>query len=422
MPSFLSSTATLVRRLLTDPEYYWFLAALVIVGDAVLTQLIIRFVPYTEIDWSTYMYQIQLYIKGERDYSQISGPTGLLVYPAGHVFVHHALHDITNEGSNLGMAQQIYAALYILSLALTCAIYHTAGGVPNWILLLLPLSKRLHSIFVLRMFNDCWAVIGAQLAILAYANDLESLGTTLLSMAISVKMSVLLYIPGLLVILVKGNGLSSTIRNVFMMVALQMLLGRRFLTEFPREYLRGAFDLSRVFLYKWTVNWRFVDEQTFLSPNFARALLIGHITMLVAFGFRWSQRDGGVALLLRRALTYPKEACSYLTITTDEITTIFFTSNLIGMLFSRSLHYQFYSWYAYQLPFLAWRTRYPVPLKLALLAAIEYSWNVYPSTVLSSGILCACNAILLAGVWTGHAQGVQIKPLAPPKSRSHSPE
>lgn len=33
-----------VRALLTDPAYFWILSGLVIAGDAVLTQLIIRFV------------------------------------------------------------------------------------------------------------------------------------------------------------------------------------------------------------------------------------------------------------------------------------------------------------------------------------------------------------------------------------------
>lgn len=88
----------LVKRLLTDPKLFWALAGLVISGDVVLTQLIIRFIPCmlrftsrsqkeicspksadTEIDWETYMYQVELYMKGEDDYSKIIGPTGPLV-------------------------------------------------------------------------------------------------------------------------------------------------------------------------------------------------------------------------------------------------------------------------------------------------------------------------------------------------------
>jgi alpha-1,3-mannosyltransferase len=48
-------------------------------------------------------------------------------------------------------------------------------------LLLLPLSKRLHSIFVLRLFNDVWAVVLTQLSILALGGGLSDLSILLLS-------------------------------------------------------------------------------------------------------------------------------------------------------------------------------------------------------------------------------------------------
>lgn len=41
----ISGLVAFVRRLLTDPRYFWLLAALIIAGDAVLTELIIRVVP-----------------------------------------------------------------------------------------------------------------------------------------------------------------------------------------------------------------------------------------------------------------------------------------------------------------------------------------------------------------------------------------
>ena len=139
------------------------------------------------------MIQVGIYLKGERDYVNITGPTGPLVwvswlqtvvpayrgvrYPAGHIYAFRFLYDVTSGGRNIPLAQQIFAALYVVSLILACAIYRQARGTPNWIVCLLPLSKRLHSIFVLRLFNDCWSVVAVQAAILAYQTGWDDIGT-----------------------------------------------------------------------------------------------------------------------------------------------------------------------------------------------------------------------------------------------------
>lgn len=124
--------------------------------------------------------------------------------------------------------------------------------------------------------------------------------------ALSVKMSILLYLPGLLVITFRRKGLATTLRYLITIAAVQVLLAFPFLSEDPWSYLKGAFDLGRVFLYKWTVNWRFVDEPTFLSPTFALSLLVGHLTVLVAFGlFKWYKPDGGVWKIINRGLRQP---------------------------------------------------------------------------------------------------------------------
>ncbi len=131
-------------------------------------------------------------------------------------------------------------------------------------------------------------------------------------------MSALLYLPAILLTLFKRTGLFPTLLHLTLLLTTQALLGAPFLHTYPRSYLKYSYELGRVFLYKWTVNWRFVDEETFLSSAWARGLLLGHLGVLVLFAFRWCRRDqGGAWVVLRRGLGRPFEAPAKTGVTSD---------------------------------------------------------------------------------------------------------
>jgi alpha-1,3-mannosyltransferase len=56
-------------------------------------------------------------------------------------------------------------------------LYWLSQSIPNWALVILPLSKRLHSIYVLRMFNDAWALIPLLTSIMLYCKDEDALAS-----------------------------------------------------------------------------------------------------------------------------------------------------------------------------------------------------------------------------------------------------
>lgn len=73
------------------------------------------------------MEQIAQIVSGERDYTQIRGGTGPLVYPAAHVYVYRGLYHVTNKGKDIFLAQQLFAVLYMVTLAVVMGCYWQAG-------------------------------------------------------------------------------------------------------------------------------------------------------------------------------------------------------------------------------------------------------------------------------------------------------
>lgn len=138
--------------------------------------------------------------------------------------------------------------LYLYTLGVVLAIYHKTSSVAPLAMGLLVLSKRIHSIFVLRLFNDCVAMALVYTSILLFLNHRWKVGCILYSLAVSVKMNILLFSPGLLLLLIQGH---SSLFDVFICLSIcasiQLALAWPFLLHAPVSYLRGAFDLGRVF-------------------------------------------------------------------------------------------------------------------------------------------------------------------------------
>ncbi|KHN99006.1 Glycosyltransferase, ALG3 [Metarhizium album ARSEF 1941] len=383
-------------------------------ADAVLCGLIIWKVPYTEIDWVAYMEQVAQFVAGERDYTRMEGGTGPLVYPAAHVYVYTGLYHLTDRGKNILLAQQIFAVLYMATLAVVMLCYWQAK-VPPYVFPLLILSKRLHSVFLLRCFNDCFAAFFMWLAVYSFQRRQWTMGSIAYSCGLGIKMSLLLSLPAVGIVLFLGRGFAGSLRLAWLMGQVQVVIALPFLAKNWQGYLGRAFELSRQFKFEWTVNWRMMGEELFLSKPFAVVLLVLHVLVLLIFvTSRWLQPADRPLLslispMLRggSALTPAEELEVSSRVTPDYVMTTILSANIIGLLFARSLHYQFYAYLAWATPYLLWRAWPYTPVVYLLWAVQEAAWNTFPSTDLSSTAVVNVLLITVVLVYCGTSKPVR---------------
>lgn len=210
-------------------------------------------------------------------------------------------------------------------------------------------------------------------------------------------MSLLLVLPAVGVILLLGRGFTGSLQLAAIIVQVQFLLAVPFLRENAQGYLSRAFELSRQFFFKWTVNWRFVGEDTFLSRPFALGLLAMHASVLVWFGVKkWLTPArkpwlSVVAPILRFSSPFDSQEEPRVSaqVTPEYVMATMLSANVIGLLFARSLHYQFYSYLAWSTPYLLWRSSAHPLVQYGIWALQEWAWNVFPSTNVSSGVVVA---------------------------------
>lgn len=143
-------------------------------------------------------------------------------------------------------------------------------------------------------------------------------------------------------------------------------------------------------------------------------MILGNVFFLLIFLlFKWTTRlesaeSGSFENFFRRVRVWPfdrlftdmfgrRKVCDY------EALLILFTSNFIGMCFSRGTHQQFYAWYSYSFPFLvdaAFGRDGSNPLtKFATIMCLEIAWSVAkPRSPLQSYLLNACHLAILVGL------------------------
>eukprot|EP01013_Petalomonas_cantuscygni_P023322 TRINITY_DN44748_c0_g1_i1.p1 TRINITY_DN44748_c0_g1~~TRINITY_DN44748_c0_g1_i1.p1 ORF type:complete len:509 (+),score=91.66 TRINITY_DN44748_c0_g1_i1:129-1655(+) len=473
------------------------IAAFLVIADTLLTIGILRFIPYTEIDWIAYMQEVGGFLSGERDYVKLRGDTGPLVYPAMFVYIYSALHHLTDGGIDVVFAQHLFACMYIAVVALVLWSYVrcSRSRVPLLALVGVIASRRIHSIFVLRLFNDAvamsflWAATACTLlaalhaptpavdasrgrrahvadapttAAPSFVSFVLSLvpwrgrpvplwayaAAALYSTGVGVKMNLFLFAPAFGSLWVAAYGLSGAVRLGALCAAVQVVSAFPFLAAYPLSYVGKAFELGRVFTHKWSVNLRWLEEPAFVSPALGKALLVVTALVWLMLVFRWladaARARGAVAARLlttdlpsisgatssamqtseglrRRggvssagevpasAGADGKAACAGVS-WGDRTAAVrayygdidpllaLSVSNFVGVALARSLHYQFYCWYFFSIPYLLWKgvpRRTPVVVRVALFCAMEVLWNLYPPRYWSSLALTVLHGILI---------------------------
>lgn len=350
------------------------------------------------------------------------------------------------------LAQYIFAGIYLLQMCLVLRLYAKSRKVPPYVLVLSALtSYRIHSIYVLRLFNDPVAILLLYASLNLFMDRRWTFGSIFFSLAVGVKMNILLFAPALLLFYLANLGSFRTLLQLTICAGIQLLLGAPFLLTYPWAYLKGSFDLGRVFEHKWTVNFRFLPRELFEWREFHLCLLGLHLLLLLCFckpcwtffksyvrlrqvqdhlepqiarkqvetqkkPKRELQKDEQLSSEQKsflkafekslqqstgRKVEQPQQP-ERLGIHFDQCTQLallpFFLCNFIGVACARSLHYQFYVWYFHSLPYLVWSTPYSLGVRYLILGIIEYCWNTYPSTNLSSAALHLCHLTLLVGV------------------------
>jgi alpha-1,3-mannosyltransferase len=170
----------------------------------------------------------------------------------------------------------------MVQLWLVLRLFSKSRKIPPYLVVLsIFTSFRIHSIYSLRLFNDPIAILFLYASLNLFIARRWTIGSIFFSLGVGIKMNILLFAPAILMLYITSLGYLKTLMQLSICAGVQLIIGAPFLLTHPISYIKGAFDIGRVFEHKWTVNYRFLSRGIFENSVFHISLLAVHLILLV---------------------------------------------------------------------------------------------------------------------------------------------
>ena len=176
------------------------------------------------------------------------------------------------------------------------------------------------------------------------------MASIMLGIAVNIKMSALLMVPGFMLVVAFERGLIRALLVFVIILFVQVFIGLEFLLVNAKAYLNMSYNFERQFVKREQVNFQFMTEEFMHSKFFNTFLLCGHLGFLIVFLlFKWTGTDSrnpnpimrffeDVRALPLKVLLSDDVYDNFRDINQYKSLLIIFTTNFIGMAFSRGYH------------------------------------------------------------------------------------
>ena len=253
----LRSTNTLVDF------YFKHWSAILLTLELILNLYFIYHGPLHPIDYPTYLIQARQIRLGERDYAKIHGPTGPLVYPGGHVVIFGLFERLFGIKGDVDWdgylpAQWIFLILQLLQtyvitsigglMKVVHEIYRISSPLPQLDCIFFLLTIRARNVFENGLFNDPFQTLFSYLGVLFLLRRRYTASLVFFSLGVSIKMSGLLWAPGVAVYLISTIGLERTFQASWAGILVQILVAWPFRSHLW-HYIHQSFELDRTFTW-----------------------------------------------------------------------------------------------------------------------------------------------------------------------------